>query len=253
MGTLGNGDGGPHDDLPELPPGWGPIRIPDDASELAEEAAQVRRELRERVRAPRPADGAARVAAPSFRRRTVAGQATEPASLRLPLLIMSAALLAAVVSLFAVAWPGDRRQPETDRTASTTTTAARTVPALDLLDERGATVALRALLPAAIMLTDGCDCADRAAAVATQAPAGVTVITLTQDGPATPVSTPETPLAVRRLRDPGGGLHDFLGLEPGPGVVPLILVGASGEIVRTATAASPLPDLAVDLALLPSR
>ncbi len=57
-----------------------------------------------------------RVAAPSFRRRTVAGQATEPASLRLPLLIMSAALLAAVVSLFAVAWPGDRRQPETDRT-----------------------------------------------------------------------------------------------------------------------------------------
>ena len=36
-------------------------------------------------------------------------------------------------------------------------------------------------------------------------------------------------------------------------MVPLILVGASGEIVRTATAASPLPDLAVDLALLPTR
>ena len=112
MGTLGNGDG----DLPELPPGWGPIRIPDDASELAEEAAQVRRELRERVRAPRPADGGGRVVAPSFRQRTVR-LTTEPASLRLPLLIMSAALLAAVVSLFAVAWPGDRRQPATENTA----------------------------------------------------------------------------------------------------------------------------------------
>ena len=77
---------------------------------------------------------------------------------------MSVALLAAVVSLFAVAWPGDRRRPATDRTASTTTTAARTVPALDLLDQTGTTVALRALLPAVIMLTDGCDCADRVAA-----------------------------------------------------------------------------------------
>jgi hypothetical protein len=166
---------------------------------------------------------------------------------------MSAALLAAVVSLFAVAWPGDRREPETDRTASTTTTAARTVPALDLLDERGAPIALRALLPAAIMLTDGCACADRAAAVAAQAPAGVTVVTLTRGGPATPARTPESPLAVRRLRDPGGGLQDFLGLETGPGAVPLVLVGGSGEIVRIATAASPLPDLTADLALLPTR
>ena len=79
---------------------------------------------------------------------------------------MSVALLAAVVSLFAVAWPGDRRQPATDRTASTTSTAARTVPALDLIDEQGRPVALRALLPAVILLTDGCACADRAAAVA---------------------------------------------------------------------------------------
>jgi len=248
MGTLGNGDG----DLPELPPGWGPIRIPDDASELAEEAAQVRRELRERVRAPRPADGAGRVVAPSFRQRTVR-LTTEPASLRLPLLIMSAALLAAVVSLFAVAWPGDRRQPATENTASTTSTPARTVPALDLIDERGAPVALRALLPAAVMLTDGCACAERAASVLAQAPGGVSVITLTNEGPAAPAATLETPPAVRRLRDPGGTLHDFLGLEATPGAVPLVLVGASGEIVRIMTAASPLPDLAADLALLPTR
>jgi hypothetical protein len=182
------------------------------------------------------------------------GLATEPASLRLPLLIMSAALLAAVVSLFAVAWPGDRRQPETENTASTTTsTSARTVPALDLIDERGAPVALRGLLPAAVLLTDGCACADRAASVLAQAPTGVTVITLTREGPLTPAATPETPPAVRRLRDPGGALRDFLGLETTPGAVPLVLVGDSGEIVRIVTAASPLPDIAADLALLPTR
>ena len=34
MGTPENGDSGPFDELPELPPD---VRIPDDASELAEE------------------------------------------------------------------------------------------------------------------------------------------------------------------------------------------------------------------------
>jgi hypothetical protein len=32
-----------------------------------------------------------------------------------------------------------------------------------------------------------------------------------------------------------------------------VLIGDSGEIVRIVTAASPLPDLAADLALLPTR
>ena len=78
------------------------------------------------------------------------------------------------------------------------------------------------------------------------------MITLTRERPGHAGATPETPPAVRRLRDPGGTLHDFLG-GPEAGAVPLVLVGASGEIVRTVTAASPLPDLAADLALLPTR
>jgi hypothetical protein len=252
MGTLGNGDGGPPDDLPELPPGWGPIHIPDDASELADEAEQVRRELRERPRAARPPELATvprRRTAPGF-----AGLATEPTSLRLPLLIMSAALLAAVVSLFAVAWPGDRRQPSTERTATTTTSAARTVPALDVLDESGSTVALRGLLPAAVLLTDVCSCAGEVAAVAADAPAGVTVVTLTREPAPTDAAGPPLPAAVRRLRDPGGGLHDFLGLELVPGAAPLVLIGGSGEVVQIVDASSPLPGgLAGALAGLPGR
>src|ERR1700754_377140 len=107
MGTPENGDTGPFDELPELP---SDVRIPDDASELAEEAAQVRRELREeRVGGAR---SPGRVFSVGGFRGSVppsGGQATtEPASLRIPLLIMTAALLAAVVSLFAAAWPDQR-------------------------------------------------------------------------------------------------------------------------------------------------
>lgn len=39
--------------LPDLPPEWGRVVVPDDASALAEEAAQLRRELRRRSSATR--------------------------------------------------------------------------------------------------------------------------------------------------------------------------------------------------------
>ena len=58
MSTLGgsNGDGWPPEGggqsggLPGLPPEWGTVIIPDDPSELADEAVQVRREMRRQAR-----------------------------------------------------------------------------------------------------------------------------------------------------------------------------------------------------------
>ena len=54
MGTLSGGNGGEQppngggssDGVPELPPEWGFIVIPDDAAELEGEAGEVRRQLR---------------------------------------------------------------------------------------------------------------------------------------------------------------------------------------------------------------
>jgi hypothetical protein len=271
MGTPRDGDSGPFDELPELPPD---VRVPDDASALAEEAARVRRELREeRVGGSR--SGSRTFAGGGFRGSVPPGgdtTATEPASLRIPLLIMTAALLAAVISLFAAAWPDERRNQPAPATANSAgqaapTGVAHTVPPVDLLDEQGRTVALRTLLPAVLILADDCPCADE---IAAGAPAGVTVIAVgAVRGSAPPPSTgspsaaappPSTatlpgpaPATVRRLRDPSGGLATLLG-DPTPGTAtPIALVARSGEIAGIFNSATPGSAYAVDLALLPSR
>ncbi|SNT62002.1 hypothetical protein SAMN05421812_113270 [Asanoa hainanensis] len=265
------GDGGPFDELPELPPD---VRVPDDAAELAEEAAQVRRELREeRVGGSRTGSrifsgGGFRGSVPPDGAHT----ATEPASLRIPLLIMTAALLAAVISLFAAAWPNERRGLPTPAAASSSGQAAptsliRTVPPVDLLDEAGNTVSLGSLLPAVLILGDDCPCATEIAAVT---PAGVTVVAVSvsrggMPSPATsrpvaaapPPSTATLPgpvtATVRRLRDPSGGLTTLLeGSTPGT-ATPVALVARSGEITTIVDGATPSSAYAADLALLPSR
>jgi hypothetical protein len=263
MGTLDDGGSGPFDDLPELPPGWGPIRIPDDASELADEAARVRRELRERGDRPRAARPAERGAAAGAPRPGAGGHvtelrwhpaepATEPPSLRLPLLIVTAALLAAVASLFAVAWSGARRPAVQESAQTTETSAVRTVPALELIDEAGAQVPLRALLPAAIVLTDVCACESQVGVVRGAAPPGVTVIDLSRQQPSPAATAPAqpAPAVVRRLRDPGGELRRFLGTAPTPGRAPLLLVDRTGEVVGQYDATEESTAYAAELATL---
>jgi len=259
MGTPKNGDSGPFDELPELPPD---VRIPDDAAELAEEAAQVRRELREeRVGGARASrlftGGGFRSAVPASRRSS----SSEPATLRIPLLIMTAALLAAVVSLFAAAWPDERRSTPPSATApsgaAATTGAARAVPALDLVDEQGATVSLRSLLPAALILNGECACTDAITSIAGAVPAGVTVIAVNGAGAPSPgvTPTPGLPAAVRRLRDPTGALADFLGPTPSPAATNarVALVSRSGDVARVLDTNTPISAYAADLAFLPSR
>src|SRR5437763_13176165 len=103
MGTLRGDNGGerPPDGggVPDLPPEWGTIVIPDDASALDQEAALVRKEMRRLSRRNR------------WRRRfglpaLVHGSVDDDTpALGLPLLIMSIAIIATLTSLFAIAWP----------------------------------------------------------------------------------------------------------------------------------------------------
>jgi hypothetical protein len=96
VGTLGNG-------LPDLPPEWGEVLIPDDASELDEEAASVRKELRKEFRRTRR-----HLWTDRWRRRLHLPQRIddpEEPSLFLPMLVLGIALLITLLSLLMIAWP----------------------------------------------------------------------------------------------------------------------------------------------------
>jgi hypothetical protein len=93
---LGNG-------LPDLPPEWGEVLIPDDAAELDEEAAHVRKELRKEARRQRRQAFHAR-----WRRRLhLPSRIDDPEepSLFLPMLVLGIALLITMLSLLMIAWP----------------------------------------------------------------------------------------------------------------------------------------------------
>jgi hypothetical protein len=249
---MGNGNGGTPPDgagrpegVPDLPPEWGTVVIPDDLRELAEESAAVRKDLRRQSRRGAwwrlgwPVPGGA-------------GQS----SLRIPLLIMAVAVLATLTSLFAVTWPGRQPlPPPAARQSGSAPAPSRTMPALDLIDVDGSPVSLRGLLPAAVMLTDGCDCAKLVADTAAAAKPGVTVVTVTKSSAPPPrASTPRAPGSgaptVRTLADPTGELRGSLQLgTQGTGqVATVLLVARTGEIVSTVPAAQTIDQFRADLA-----
>ncbi len=253
MGSMGNGNGGTPPEgggrpegVPDLPPEWGTVVIPDDLRELAEESEAVRKDLRRQTRQE------------GWRRWLgwPVGGGTGQSSLRIPLLIMAVAVLATLTSLFAVTWPG-RQQPLTPPVARQSGSApapSRTVPALDLIDVNGAPVSLRALLPAAVMLTDGCECTRLVADTAAAAKPGVTVVTVTKSSAPPPrASTPRAPGAgVRTLADPTGELRGSLqlGTQGAGQVATVLLVARTGEIISTIPAAQTIEQFRGELATL---
>ncbi|MFG1881228.1 hypothetical protein [Micromonospora sp. NPDC049102] len=214
---------GPPDGLPDLPPEWGRIVVPDDASTLASEAAQVRREL-----------------------RRATGRHAGRRALALPLLVLLVAVLTTLTGLLAVTWP--RAGRSTDRPTPAPSTpptplAGRALPALDLVDAGQTPVPLRGLLPAMIILVDDCGCPDVVTEAVAAAPAGVTVVTVTE-GRAVATAPPLD--GVRALADPAGGLRSFLG----PGAANALLVGRTGVVTRVLPGVGPVDAYQDDLTAL---
>ncbi len=206
---------GPADGLPGLPPEWGRVVVPDDASALAAEAAQVRRELRRASALP----GGHR-------------------ALGLPLLVLLVAVLTTLTGLLAVTWPRANRGTDRPTPAPYSPPAVLTgqaLPALDLVDAEDAPVPLRGLLPAMIILLDGCPCPDRVDEALAAAPSGVSVVTVT--GGRTAPAGPTTQRQAHALADPAGGLRSFLGQPARPGAATALLVDRAGLVTRV------LPDL----------
>jgi hypothetical protein len=248
MGTLSGGNGGgspsdgggdPFDGLPELPPEWGIVVVPDDPAELAEESAEVRRELRREARHGR------------WRRWLGLSGPVSPEGLpspRLPILIMAIAVLAALISMVAMGWQREALRPPTSTTGQPTAastdavTELRSLPALELIDSAGGTVSLRSLTPSVILLTDSCDCADLIRATAAAAPNEVRIVTVAR------TSSPPAPAAfgVQSLGDPTGELRKAVGLA-GDGQAVALLVNRDGQVVRAIPGVSAVDAYRADL------
>lgn len=266
MGSLSdNGGGWPPDGsrpdgLPELPPEWGDIVIPDDLSSLADEVAAVRAELHVDEE-PTPWQ--------RFLRR-IGLWHVRPAgvgSLRGPALIITMAVLVTLASLWASAWPGPARPPAAQRTANGNNTTS--LPALELLDIDGKPVALRGRLPAVILLVDGCECvqliADTTAVVRPEI-AVVTVVSRTTStappatsGPVAP-TVPQAPTGaapalqsaptVRRLQDPTDELRSAFGFAAPDGSAAVLMVSRTGEIIKKVSRTASVEDIRPHLARL---
>jgi hypothetical protein len=234
MGTLRGDNGGERSPdgggLPDLPPEWGVVVIPDDAAELDREAAQLRRELRRKARQSRWRHRLGMPANPSR-----AGDDDTPA-LGLPLLIMSIAIIATLTSLFALAWPGRPGQPKLGAPA-VASAAPSDLPDMTLTDAGGAAVRLRDMLPAVVLIVDGCTCPDLVKAAADSTPAKVAVLVVAQKVPSLPADLPAG-RTVRAIADPAGTLRStYVGSLPVSTVV-AILVKSGGKVLQVVQSAT---------------
>lgn len=245
MGTLGGGNGGERppeggghsDGLPGLPPEWGTIVIPDDPAELADEVAQVQRELRRESRRSR------------WRRRfgLPARPGSDEPSIGLPLLIMAIAVVATLTSLFAVAWPKPQREVSSPAEHKTATQ----LPDVTLADGTGSAVRVRFLAPAVFVLVEGCDCGALVTDTAAATGPGVTVVPVAKRVPAfAPDHRSSGSIKVRPLADEKDALRTALALPSPTGAASVALVSRTGEVIRLVPAARAVDEFRADLARL---
>ncbi|MDG4794316.1 hypothetical protein [Micromonospora sp. WMMD1082] len=212
--------------LPDLPPEWGRVVVPDDISALADEAEQVRREL-----------------------RWATGQHRRWRPPMVPVLVLMIAVLTTMAGLAAVTWTRAGRSTAPATSApdpAPVQLVGRALPALDLVDTGQSPVPLRGLLPAVVVLVDGCACPERIIEAAAVAPAGVTVVMVAGSRPeAAPAGT-----QVRTLADPAGGLRAFLHLTARPHAVTALLADRTGRITLVVPEVGSFADHQAELARL---
>lgn len=248
MGTLGGGNGGERpfeggnrpEPLSGLPPEWGMIVIPDDPSELAEEAEEVRRELGRATRRDR------------WRRRFRRGlRVPREPSVGLPLLIMAVAVIATLTSLFVIAWPKQQRQVLlADRTPTP-------VAEMTLVDANGTPVRLRDVLPAVVVLVEGCLCDALLGELAVAAHTDVAVLAVSRAAPSLAMAPPAdrpppggSVNPVRPLADPADALRARLGLPPPGGSASIALISRTGQVIRLVPKSRSVDEFRLDLATL---
>jgi hypothetical protein len=235
MGSMrgGNGDGRPPPDdggLPDFPPEWGVVVIPDDLTELDHETAALQRERR-------------RIARHGRWRRRFGLPASNSADgdnppVGIPLLIMSIAIVAALTSLFAITLTNRGNPTPTPTAPAVQTATAPQMIDLALTDAAGNSIRLRDTLPAVILLLDGCACDQLIKDTVSLAPPAVTIIAVDRTAPILPAGVKVTALA-----DPEQAL--LATYADGPdrsaqpaGVPTAVLVDTDGTVTKTVSPAN---------------
>lgn len=241
---YGDGDVPDHD-LPELPPEWGPLVIPDDARELAAEAEAVRAEL---------------WAARNAGRRTLFTRGWRRFGLSGPLIALVLMLVAAIASLTVIALPYHPVRPRPAPLASTGTATGQLgglLPDVRLLNDHHRAIAVRHVRPAVLLLMPaGCDCDDVAADLVRSSRDALIAVELVgvTAPPARPASSPRD--RVHTLADPtdtlGRAVHTDRSTSMGP-VVPrtaptAVLVRSNGLIAGVVPGLSDASQLRAELA-----
>jgi hypothetical protein len=233
MGTLRGDNGGgerPQDGggLPDLPPEWGTIIIPDDAAALDDEGASIRRQFR-RTTLRRRWRRRLHLPAESPRRTT-----DDSPGLAVPLLIMSIAVIATLVSLFAVAWPGTSPRTTPQVGSPTTPAAPVSLARVSLQGPGGEAVALKDLAPAVILLVEGCSCekliSSTADAVAGSTSAAKILVVATRV-PTLPGGLNEK-ATVRALADPNNSVRATVPALVNDRTSSVVLVGSDGTMIK---------------------
>jgi hypothetical protein len=251
MGTLRGDNGGgerPQEGggLPDLPPEWGTIIIPDDAGALDGEGAPIRRQFRRATMRRR------------WRRRLhlrpepVRRTTDDSPGLAVPLLIMSIAVIATLVSLFAVAWPG--RAPKTNPQVGTPTTAPVSVSleTISLQRPDGTTVSLKGLTPAVILLVEGCSCEElirsTTEAVA-ESPGTAKVLVVATRAPTLPGGL-NAKVTVHALADPNNAVRATVPALANDRTSTAILVGADAKTIKVVKSVTTPDDFRTELSRL---
>jgi hypothetical protein len=237
------GDG----DLPELPPEWGHLVIPDDPRELAAEAEQVRAELEGRPR-------------PNFIRRW------QRSALSGPLVSLVLMLTAAIASLVIVVAPSSRQAPRPAPIASPTQsvgTIGGLLPDLVLRDDHDSHVTLRHIRPAVLLLMPtGCGCDDVAAGLVAASRESQVTVALVGTDKAPKLPTDALSSKTRLLTDAESALAAALAVPQTVGprasanvdaAATAVLVRADGVIARIVRNLQNAAELGPDLAGLTIR
>ena len=213
------------DGVDSVPAPWGEVIIPDDISELADDAAEIRRELQREHRSRRWA-----------RRLGVREDAASGPGILGPICVVLLTMSLALVSLFGGFWPNVSAEPDSGQARGPS--GSRLIPDVTLTDANGADVRLRDAGPAIILHVGACECTDliaESAAVAGRAEAPLLVV----GQPAAPDLAPilKRTGTVRALDDPRGALARrlFPSRAPARGTAIAVLLARDGSMRQVMT------------------